>query len=383
MKYYSLIIVLLSMTYTTFSNTVELFPFRNGDKWGFASKQGYIVIKCKYTYVTPFKENRARVKLPSGEIGFISWPGLFVTILPEYATCRSFSEGLAACRKLKQNKWGFIDKDYNNVIKCQYSAVGDFHEGYAKVRKNDKYGYIDKNGKLVIAHQFDVASDFSEGLAAVKSKGKYGYINTSGKVVIPFSFDNAQKFSESLAPVAIGKGWGYINKSGKMVIPPKYERTRSFNDGLAIVAGDRNKFGAIDNSGKFIIPFDKFRSLGDFSNGIAYAMKFIDKHNFRYGYIDTTGKTIIPFKYISARNFDGNIARVWTKKRVKEEYKRKIFHTGKVVKWYGYISAGGGYIDRSGNEFWIDNAGSGSVPNGAKIRDKKHSFSRDGYGDNQ
>ncbi len=109
---------------------------------------------------------------------------------------------------------------------------------------------------------------------------------------------------------------------------------------MAIVVGEHNTFGTIDNNGEFIIPFGKFKSLGDFSGGMAYAVKAIDKHNFCYGYIDKAGKTIIPFKYTRAGIFENHLARVWTGTVIKRKSSRL------------YTPTEGGYIDRNGKEFW-------------------------------
>lgn len=42
-----------------------------------------------------------------------------------------------------------------------------FNEGLAPVSINDKWGYIDKTVEIVIKPQFDRASMFNEGLAPV------------------------------------------------------------------------------------------------------------------------------------------------------------------------------------------------------------------------
>jgi hypothetical protein len=47
---------------------------------------------------------------------------------------------------------------------------------------NNKYGYIDKKGNFIIKPQFDVAWDFMQGIARVKVGNKKGYVNKVGEV---------------------------------------------------------------------------------------------------------------------------------------------------------------------------------------------------------
>ena len=71
-----------------------------------------------------------------------------------------------------------------------FDYVGDFCEGLASVEKDDKWGYINTEGEQIVECKFDDAYDFNEGFARVKKDGKWGYINTKGCSVI---FDESKK----------------------------------------------------------------------------------------------------------------------------------------------------------------------------------------------
>ena len=63
----------------------------------------------------------------------------------------------------------------------QYTTVKDFANGFARAEKNDLWGYIDSNGNEVIPLKYENADDFIGGYALVKNAGKWGYIDTSGR----------------------------------------------------------------------------------------------------------------------------------------------------------------------------------------------------------
>lgn len=62
-----------------------------------------------------------------------------------------------------------------------YDTIFDFEEGLACVKKDGKYGYINKNGEEVLELVFDNASDFENSLAYIEKDGKGYFINKKGK----------------------------------------------------------------------------------------------------------------------------------------------------------------------------------------------------------
>ena len=133
----------------------------------------------------------------------------------KYDFIKDFFEGLAMVRK--NYRYGYIDKEGNEVIALQYEDAKDFSEGLAMVCKNYRYGYIDKEGNEVIALQYEDAENFSEGLAVVRKDGKFGYIDRNGEVRIPFCHFNANSFQNGKAEVEIEKTWYYRDKLGNLL----------------------------------------------------------------------------------------------------------------------------------------------------------------------
>src|SRR5689334_2182984 len=92
-----------------------------------------------------------------------------------------------------------------------YESVGSFKEDMAIVTKNGKYGFINRDYKEVIPPVYVTAYDFSEGAAAVE-------------------------VYDSVAAVEGNSIWIFIDKSGKQVVPGNYQFLESsFSEGLAVV----------------------------------------------------------------------------------------------------------------------------------------------------
>lgn len=222
-----------------------------------------------------------------------------------YSSVGYFHEGYA--RAEKNGKYGFVDKNGNEIIPPKYEWVGQFKEGVARVFTNDKAGYVEKQGKLVIPEKYDDAWEFSQGLAKVmlvkEVKGEkqqyFGFVDKNGKEVIPTNYTDAQSFYEGLAAVKQDGKWGYINTNGKVIIPFKYREARSFLEGFALVNIEKGNPIFISKSGE---QYDDFRP---FEDGVAAVMK-----KGKWGFINEAGKLIIGFKYDEVRSFKNGYVQV-------------------------------------------------------------------------
>ncbi|WP_435254640.1 WG repeat-containing protein [Tenacibaculum sp. A30] len=106
----------------------------------------------------------------------------------------------------------------------EYDSFGDYSEGLVRVRKNVngdyKWGFIDKDGQEVIGFNFSIMpTSFNEGVSVVKSRdNKYGYINNKGEIIIEPKFKIATGFYKGYALVSEGyKNWKIIDKLGKTI----------------------------------------------------------------------------------------------------------------------------------------------------------------------
>ena len=162
-------------------------------------------------------------------------------------------------RVKKDGKWGYIDVNFNWLIKPQYDAARDFSGGLAAVCKNGKWGYIDTEFKEVIPPKFKYARNFKNGLAAVaNNKGKYGYISTDGKTIIKYNegYDFAGDFSSSNRAAIYNQTkdkWNYITSEGIYIGKTFFKHANDFRKNIASVSQNGKDYTYIDIKGNVIL----------------------------------------------------------------------------------------------------------------------------------
>ena len=132
-----------------------------------------------------------------------------------------------------------------------YDSIKEFSDGLAMVSKKEKYGFIDKKGNVVVKPKYEWAYQFSDGLAVVSQDGKYGFINTKGKVAIKLKYDSASSFSEGLACVSKDGKNSFIDKKGKEIIKlGSGLPVGDFSDGVVAVMNGDSSYKIIDKKGQ-------------------------------------------------------------------------------------------------------------------------------------
>ncbi len=253
----------------------------------------------------------------SGKFGFVDKEGN--DIIPcRYDDVDRFLNGLAKVRIGDKNsgKWGLIDKSGKEVVPCKYDYVSINSNGLAVVRIGDKdsgkWGVMDKTGKEVVPCKYDWVADFHEGLALVrvgyKKTRKYGYIDRLGKEVIPCTYKHACSFSEGMAEVTINGKKGFIDKVGNIIVPCKYDWATDFREGRAMVGIDLDwqeyRYGFVDKAGEEVTSC-VYEDLDNFREGLAGFML-----NGKYGFMDKNCKVVIPPIYEDVFGFNGGLAPV-------------------------------------------------------------------------
>lgn len=217
---------------------------------------------------------------------------------------------------IENGLWGFINKSGDIIIEPQFPSAGQFSEGLVPVRLKGTYGYINEMGNFVIQPKFDVAYSFSQGQAKVFIDGKPYFISKNGKKTFEHNFKDIFGFGENdFSIVKTNSGtYGVVNKVGKLVVDTMFLRIHPFSDGLAVVFGlNHNPYpddeteestyeiGVINSKGEFIVPYNTYKDISEFTNGYAKVELNVKNEKGWYdqqGIIDRNGKLrfLIPSK---------------------------------------------------------------------------------------
>lgn len=226
-------------------NTPFLLIHENG-KHGFCDSTGKVMIAPAYAEAEEFSEGYALVQR-NDLYGYINKAGK-TKIEFQYTEASGFVNNVAIVQKDK--KYFVIDYS-NKILSARYDDIADFSEGMAIVKKNNLFGAININGQEIIKPSFDMISDFSEGLAVFLKNGKYGFADKQGFVAIAPLFDWVSPFRDGQARAQFNKLFGVINRKGDFMIPPAFDLIDEPYKGIYLVVRN-GQYGFADSSGCFI-----------------------------------------------------------------------------------------------------------------------------------
>ena len=245
-------------------------------RYGYADREGKIIIKAQYPYAFPFRNGYAIVAEGpmGGDLkGLINTTGDLVTPI----------------------RW----RDVGQVVDERFVVCEEVELG------KRSYYYLSTRGEKLFDRAFDYADDFSEGVAVVG-------VGSWERPPIPDNVNLPEGFTLNMRGMAAKfKGLhGLIDTLGREIIAPKYLKIDKMHDGLAIAAIEGKyspKYGYLNREGKPVIPFDYYQAER-FNDGLAVVCKVV-QGELKYGYIDLTGREVIPIRwdYASAYEF----GRLW------------------------------------------------------------------------
>lgn len=279
-----------------------------------------IVYKIIEDYVTVFNEGRAFVGESQGnymakcqmidtnlkyvKMGIFFYGGTISDGL-------MFYNGIArvSCNKSVYSKIGFIDKEGNYIVSCDYAPMSPsyfYENNYAPValELQGKFGLINSKGELVVPLKYDRIQIYKNVIAVYfEDINKWGLINDKDSMIVKPTFNYIDVYTEyqDYMPAKSSETmkWGYVNRKGVWVIKPIYDYAYSFSKNGKAVVEIGKKFGLINKTGAYIYPcqYDKLR---DFANGLIYLEK-----NGKYAIVDAKGVYLRNYKDSATFDFVG------------------------------------------------------------------------------
>ncbi|GAB5417475.1 MAG: hypothetical protein Crog4KO_30570 [Crocinitomicaceae bacterium] len=230
---------------------------------GYINQKGEVVIPCTYKKARDFVDGRAWVQSKNGNWHLIDKKGTQITS-KHYEKVGPILEGYSDRIAVYENGlMGWIDRDGNEVIPCQYlgGATFDRQFGLACVTNPggaESYGFINKQGDVVLPFKYIQAgpSSFENGLCRVNVNGKTVLINEKGEIQFNANYRSVQNYSHGLIAVATKpnrSGWGYCNLENDLIVPAIYDHATTINtDGYGIIELNDNK-GLVDAEGTIVL----------------------------------------------------------------------------------------------------------------------------------
>jgi hypothetical protein len=136
-----------------------------------------------------FSDGLARMKIGQ-TYGFIDTLGR-VIIEPVLDKAKDYSEGKVFA--LKGNRYIWIDGSGNELEEERtmiFDEVGDFSEGFARIRVFDQYGFIYPDSSFYIWPRFTEATPFFNQISSVSKIDTFGYVFTTGREDLVKKYDN-------------------------------------------------------------------------------------------------------------------------------------------------------------------------------------------------
>lgn len=336
----------------------ELAAVKKGGKWGYIDTDGKTVIPFQYDKAFLFNEGYAIVA-KNGRTGEDPYSGEISTLYE-----LGFIDSKNNFTPFQYTGWRYDQASGEDVAVTDNMTVSQdwlewhdtdelfFHNGIVILSFSfgDENAYTTRGTAIDMGAYYPTGDPMNEGLLPVWSYNEKGggVVDASGHLVKFFSMDNAEyfgpkitddwglarqsyryiskimPFNQGLAPAwqitedmqqqETTERIGFLDRSFQWVIQPQFEnyfysgvgeRYQLFGDtGLAMMQKD-GKYGAIDKSGKTVIPF-QYEELWPVSEGL-----IVFRQGGKYGYLNADGTAAIPARYENASGFNNGLAVVY------------------------------------------------------------------------
>lgn len=207
----------------------------------------YIVFDSEdYKSIEDFSEGFCATKHNNGVCGYINVNGR-ETLLFDYDNVEDFHNGLAMVSK--NNLYGFINTNFEEVIPCKYIYATRFLFGYSIVKDNNYTFIIDKENRKVeiIDNEINI-ENIPRLLYSKKLINKKDYESSLKKDNNDIN-NNIKKRTIDIGLFA-AKAYSYYDCNNNKIIPYDNMENRDFVDDFIIVRVDRTDIRIFNKNGK-------------------------------------------------------------------------------------------------------------------------------------
>jgi hypothetical protein len=296
-------------------------------KWGFANKEGKIVIKPSYDEVSDFYDGKAVVTETKGKENeesnhfyVIDKNGeKLLNLKDKYSSVENATEGYFMVTETHDDEveYGFIDITGEKIVKPKdYQNITTVHNGHFSYQEEGEWGLKNIEGEKILGAKYSEPLLVFNDIVWFKKEGEedYGAMNIKGEEVIEEEYSSVFPFYCNTTFAMDGKDFVFIDKEGETInkmeyrniqteweslIHPMYSHNSSYNNKYIAsdyfdvsayteqvnigeitrflgkgVTSTQNYFGGNDDSNK--------KALVDNSNGYHYS-EGIGEYNYYNG----------------------------------------------------------------------------------------------------
>lgn len=291
-----------------FYNGLAIARSKEGE--GVIDRTGKVVIPFQYKDVGLSDDRLAIVRTQEGA-GVIDRSGK--TVIPIIHERVSYQHRMGIFLAQKNGKVAMFNKAGMNLTQYIYSqkkySIDQIEEGLLPLQLRDKWGYINKEGNEVLPFQFDSAEPFTDGYAVVNHG--HTVIDKSGRIVLKADDGTTivrigRLFLYQLAGASdagkfhsIREGWRKVESvkdfSGAVISDLKnYNLYRNIENENWLLAEKNGKYGVVNRLGKLTIPV-RFDSIKCKEWNSSPFLCFWDAG--KTGIYHLEGKIVIPARY--------------------------------------------------------------------------------------
>ena len=311
MRWFLLIIILLSQSYIKIQGQDILYPFIEEGKIGFKNSRDSIVVAPTYDYAEPFQQSDNFTVIGLGKYERLN----FNDSEKEIKFTGKFGIIDASGQEIVSPTLDIVFQAFGNYT---LAGIGEGHlvfnnwpEG-KEILFTGKMGVIKHGGKVIVPFEYNEIRRVNSGSTpywlAFDDQNRSSLYRDSILLELRDDVIEISDFSDGRAKILVDSKYGFINNDGEVIVSPEYEKAKDYHSGRAFTKKG-NQYLWLDIDGRIIDDHDEiiFDEIGSFSEGYARVRIFDE-----YGYINPDSSFFQFPRFTEATPFFRQLASVST-----------------------------------------------------------------------